>query len=92
MQLRKRFLWLSLILFAVGILNYWCRKKLPYGYAEGLSYNQLYTVPDQLRITSLRLAGKDSLLFHFEGAAIKEQNHYEVYCDGIRTLDRLSSD
>ncbi|HTI09663.1 MAG TPA: hypothetical protein VL832_13935 [Puia sp.] len=91
MKLRNTFLWLTLLLLAVGILNYWCRKKLPYGYAEVLSYNQLYSVPDQLRIIDFRRAGKDSLLLRFEGAAIKEQNHFEVYCDGIPTLDRVSS-
>ncbi|MES1249390.1 MAG: transglutaminase-like domain-containing protein [Chitinophaga rupis] len=91
MTLRRKFLWLTLLFFAVGILNYWCRKKLPYGYGELLSYYQLYSVPDQLRISTFLQTGKDSLLLRFEGANIKERNHFEVYCDGVKTVDQTSS-
>jgi len=90
-MLRRKFLWLTVLLLVIGILNYLCRKKLPYGYADILSYNQLYGAPDQLRITGIGRSGTDSLAIRFDGASVREHNHFEVYCDSVKISDGESS-
>lgn len=89
-MLYRRLLWPTILLITVGLLNYLCRKRLLYGYADLFSYNQLYGTKDQLRITGIERSGQDSLIIRFDGASITKSNHFEVYCGREKIFDGTS--
>lgn len=86
----KRFIWFGGIFVCLLVLNYVGRKKLPYAYAEILSYNQLYYQDETIRITRVYCSSKDSLTFEFRGGDIKGTNLFELFLDSALFAKKTS--
>lgn len=82
MHAKKKILLYAVALLLAGLLNFFFRKKLPYAYADLLSYNSLYAVKEQFNITYLGRLGQDSVLMRFSGTDITGQNEFQVFCGG----------
>lgn len=90
MKLRPRFFVLTMALLVIGIIAFYCRKKLPGAYASYPSYNALYHTRDGLHITGIHRLSQGYVEIIFEGADIRAVNHFEVYEKGVKVMDTLA--
>jgi len=76
---RKGFMLFFVLSFLLTILNFVARKKMTYSYADLLSYNQLYEVDEQLKISQVTENKDHSVTFAFSGKGVKKHNVFKVY-------------
>lgn len=76
----KRVVLLLAVFFFLLAINFFARKRLPYSYSKALSYNQLYFLDEQTRITRI-YTQNDSITFEFKGESIKDANLFELFLD-----------
>jgi hypothetical protein len=78
MPVKKSFLLYTALLLLVGSVNFLFRKKIPYAYADLLSYNRLYAVKDQFNLAYLGRLRQDSIVMQFSGTGVSSQNNFQV--------------
>lgn len=86
MYAKRYFVWLSIAVFIVAIVNVMSRKVFSFSYTRLLPYDQIYYQDEQLRIVRIAKGEHDSLVFEFKGAGISNNNLFEVSTDSILFL------
>jgi hypothetical protein len=92
MSTNKKFLICAGLLLLLGLLNFLFRKRIPFAYADRLSYNSLYAVKEQFNITYLGKLGEDSILMRFGGVNSSSQNDFQVFCGDKKIVETRAPD
>jgi hypothetical protein len=92
MSARKKFLFYTVIVLLVGLVNFLFRKKIAYAYADLLSYNSLYAAKEQFNITYLGRLGRDSIRMRFGGGNGLSQNDIRVFRGDRQLAETRASD